>query len=239
MREIERTILALDKQPLFGNCPSFPWEAVRESLQKRFELDELQFEVRAPEWKEQIDGDLIFLQFPGIESPIAWKMDDSLLQTLTGTEIKDPNLSKGFVQFCALEVIYALERAGFPTFTLLEKGEMKGPFLIAPVNIGIGEHTVYGELIVPEAFHQAWIGYFADQEPTFSDAQKENIRVRVGVQAGHVNLTHPEWKEVKVGDFISLDECTIDLEGSGEVQLALASRPFFKGRLTAEGVELV
>lgn len=261
IKHIPPALLKQDQEPLTGNMPSFPWGPFSSRLSEFFHLPGLTIqpsqivEERAPE--DQIKGFgedplILYITLAPSLPPISWIMssqDVQFLMSLLLTQPKEqlqaiePAYLKEFYQFLTIECLQALMNVDFdktldPHFD--EKGELpKEHALCQDVSIQITEKTLFGRLVMSVEFRQSWKERYAQRSFEIPKSMLQNVIVTIHIEAGRTSLNASQWAEVKLGDFILLDFCSLKTEGEGRVMLSVKGMPLFRGKIKDGNIKIL
>lgn len=263
LREIKPDLKNLDTIPLTGNSSPFPWEEFSSRLQKVFDRKELLIEPGEMTWRssenlfEGLGDHLLPLTFsvPPLKGQIYWIMPEQEIDILAALlmtkdshplSLHDPELIESFYRFLALEVLFQFtELSTEKTLTplLAQKSSLpKGNALSRDISINIHGRSIWGRLIISPDFRQSWVEYFAKKTNTTQQSQElaKLAEVFIHLEAGRTNLTLKDWTSVKLGDFISLDNCLLDPENwDGRIILSVNGRQAFSGKLKKGNIKIL
>jgi len=255
MREIKPNLKQLDSIPLTGATPPFPWDDFSARLAHSFDREGLKIEPGEIAWRAKDNlyeglGDSLFpliFSIPSLRGQVSWVMPAQEIPILAAflltkeshpLPLHDQALNESFYHFAALEVLYHFTQVSFdktlsPVLTnrthLLDQDA-----LCWDISLQIQNHTTWGRLILSEEFRHSWIKHFAQkQEPSLLSQQMAQLTdVVVHVEAAKTQLTLAEWQSVKLGDFLTLDSCSLDFERlDGRVMLTINGKSAFRAKL--------
>lgn len=255
VREISPNLKRLDSIPLTGAAPPFPWEDFSDKLAKAFDRQALTIQPGEMAWRTKEDlfeglGDapypLVF-SIPSLRGQVCWVMPAQEMDVLAALLLTqeshpltfhDPDLSESFYRFLALEVLYQLTQISFDkTLAPILTSQAVLPnqdSLCKDISITVQGQTIWGRLIISPEFRISWVEHFAKKE-TSSELTQELAQlttVIVHVEAGKCEMSLKEWKGIKPGDFILLDNCTLDSDGfNGRVTLTVNGKRAFRAKL--------
>jgi len=260
LRHYPSEIQALDEIPLLG-LPAFPWEKLSESLAKTFECADFEIFPQEITWRTKEDlltdfnqpFSLLTFTIPTLTGEAYWLLPTEevvLLECLLLTNeanpltIQDQDFKNTFYRFLALETLYAINRTiPDPFLSPVLTAQKDLPLedsLSLNISIKINNRYFSGRLVISQQLRQSLVNYSQKNLPKFSLPHTQNITVPVQVGIGHTMLTLAEWKQVSLGDFITLDRCSIGLEDlKGQVTLSAFGQQAFKGQLQGTQIKII
>ena len=261
IRKVEDAVLITKEIPLWGSSPSFPWKKFEERLS-----EVLAFPCKAAphqtEWKAQADlkggmGDhpvILPLELEPLTGVVYWMMSREDITKLTRAALSsqsgfkgfsDLRLQEGFYRYLFLEALNVVDQLGIygglsphlhENLPLPQTGA-----LCIDVKLMAGKHTLWGRLICPQPFHEAFKAHFAMTRSTLSSSEiSKELEVPIRLEAGHASLSLEEWRNVACGDFILLERCSFDpATHKGTVTMVLNKTPLFRARLKADAIKIL
>lgn len=263
IKQIPPSILQLDEKPLFGKGPPFPWKQLAENLANTFQVHPLEIQAKEMQWllpenlTSGLGSDLIPLTctFPGLEGELTWVMSKSQVATLMqllltkkpeAFEIIDPDFIHGFYYFIAAQTVFLLDQIDFDpnlSASVQEKSTLptQASFGI-DVEILAQEKKLLGRALLSQELIKSWKERFADRKLgiDLNSSLAKKLQVTVQIVAGKTTLNQEELASLKVGDFLLLDSCTLDLESDkGRVLLTLHELPLFRAKLKQGSLKIL
>lgn len=263
IREIPTSLLQLDEIPLLGYPPNFPWEEFAQKLAKILEINRLEIKPHDVEWRKAADlltgigSHPIPLQFtiPSIEGRLCWVLAERDIHILMGLllakqnkplDIIDHEFQKGFIHFLAYEICHVLNDVQFDkTLTphILDQEDLPNTdSLCMDLSIDIDGQPFVGRLIISPDFRKSWKERYAvrNLDVPLHPELAEKIQIPVHLEAGRADLTLADWKQVKPGDFIILDFCSLDpTEEKGRIMMTVNGLPFFRAKLKDGNIKIL
>jgi flagellar motor switch protein FliN len=259
IKTIEEVVEESKLIPLWGTPPPFPWEEAARKISESLAIPHLSFSPKKAEWKgknEILVGMgphplVLALEFSPLGEYAYWVIALEDVAKLTacclGSNNKgfsDPHFQEGFYHYLALETANTLnnlkEFSELPLkITPISPPDEAG--LCVDVSISLNKHTIWGRLICPASFHQAFRTHFSMHRPSLlsSDLAKK-VDVTLCLEIGNVNLKFEQWQTVKTGDLIILDRCTFDPKAQkGTLTIILEKTPLFRARFKANNIKLI
>jgi flagellar motor switch protein FliN/FliY len=253
-KEIESILLELNQIPLVGAAPKFDFASFSAEIGKIFSITGLKIEPSELSWRtaDVLTSGLStpLIVFRTVFSPLdgcacllmgeqeATHLMHWVLLKETGCSImEDPDLHKGFTKFFALEVLQTLEKMRFCQGLvprLLEDTSIPTePMLCQEIRITYGDESAEARLCVNKALVEGWAERFGRKQPApLTSEIASKIQVDAAFKIGSTPISLEEWKQVKLGDLVLLEQCSVDPKTmAGEVYLTLAERPLMKGTL--------
>lgn len=247
IHQIHYTLQEMQEIPLWGNIPDVPWEKCVEEIAPLLQTPELSLVIGDTQLltEEKIAVGLgsypiiTTIQLAPLTGQCFWMMaqeDVAFLTSLALTENQKTFLSapfqEGFYRFLLLEIIQAVDPLQIFQDLSLKMGVPNAPF---PKEncfcIDIGVHhpkkVIWGRIICPASFHQAFKAHFATSPISLSNLAKDVI-VSISATIGYTHLKVSHWKKIAVGDFIILDACSYSPDATrGTATLFLEQTPLF------------
>jgi flagellar motor switch protein FliN len=262
IREIKPELKQLDQIPLTGASPPFPWNELGEKLAQSFEKERIQIEPSEIQWRSKQDlyegfGDSLFPLFfsiPSFRGTACWVMPEqemAALEALLLTKdshpiyFQDRALSESFYRFLALEVLYNLSQVHFdPSIAPILLNEQALPqedSLCLDISMHIQGQTLWGRLIISPEMRTSWVEHFSKLAPSaLTQEISKQVDVILHIEAGKTALTLKQWSDVNLGDFIILDQCSLDKEDlNGRVALTLHGKNIFRAKLKDGNIKIL
>lgn len=263
LKSVPKELLAHDDIPLFGSAPPFPWERLNEYLQAKFHIKN--FSVSRSSISQKT-GEAILM---GIGAPhktltitisplnqeLYFVMSEQeilkLMSALLSTEEPSLELSSEFTDpfflFVGMEAIHAMGKVEFDkklTFSLDSKN-MEFPSETVhsfDLSLQLHETSVFGRVIIPSPFRHAWKSHYVPKTLKLPLPQKlgQKIEIPIHLEVGHVSMLLDQWKQVKRGDFILLDACSLESPGAkGKLLLTVNGNLLFRGKLKDGNIKIL
>lgn len=255
VREINPNLKKLDSIPLTGNSPPFPWEDFSARLSRSFECEGIAVKPGEMTWRSKENlyegfGDTSFpltFSLPSLRGQVTWIMpsqDISLLAAMLLTKdshpitLSDQALIESFYHFLALEVLFNFTEVSFDkTLTPILTRQTTLPnqdSLCWDIALQLQNHTIWGRLIISPEFRLSWVEHFAHTQETSPQAQKmaQLAEVKVHLEAGKIQLSLAEWMSVRLGDFLMLENCSLEApQFNGRIMLSINGKQAFRAKI--------
>ena len=263
VREMNPEVKQLDSIPLTGVTPSFPWEELSSRLATTFDQESLTLHPQEFQWREKetlyegLGDSLLPLSFTisPLKGQVHWVMPSQELDLLASLlltrethplNLHDDALIKSFYRFLAIEVLHHVTEVPFD-HTL---APLLSPHSLLPnehalcrdISLELHGHTIWGRLMLTPEFRASCVDYFTKQETASRLSQQlaEIVDVEMRVEVGKMDLSIREWKSVKEGDFIFLDQCSLNPEKwEGRVSLTLQGKQAFRAKLKDDTLKIL
>lgn len=263
LRQLPRSLTELDTIPLVGSVTPFPWESFSEALAHLFELDRVTLTPSNEQWREKnelyagLSDDLIPLNLSvaGLAGSLCWVMSQQdvlnlsakVLQTdsreLTGL---GADLEESFYRFVGFKVVNALNTIDWErslSIHILNRKELPAAdSFTVDVDAVIADITVHGRLIISPQFLKSLKERFSQrslERPEFKGPLAEKLEATLHLEIGHTRLKLNEWKNVKKGDFILLDDCSIRGKDQGLVTITYHGVPYYTASLKDGALKII
>lgn len=251
LKSLPSSVLKLE-QPSIGHSPPFPWEEFSKKLTALFEreisFNAKEIQMRSPQEFLLSRQDLIkHIAILPLEGTAFFVLPKNGIPTLINYLIKkeedaigqlDQDFQDSFSQFLAMEALYTLGQVKFDqglSYQLLEERELPNePALCIDIDMTLGRQTLHARLIISPALSQSWKERYNEQQfdLLLSASIAKKVPVTIHIEAGRVVLSPLEWRELKVGDFVVLDSCSLQPgDNKGRVMLTVNQRQFMRGKL--------
>ncbi len=253
VKRIPGELFALDEKPLFGSSPPFPWEELASLLSMAFQIDKIEFHQADWRWRSAEElfegyGDhlkVIPLNLTPIEGSLWWaisELDFTRMMALAlqqeNLDTLDPDINEALLAFFTMQVVTAFGKCNFDKSLTLHISEKETKpttaCLTLDVNVAFRQTTFAVRLLLSPEFRNNWKQryYKEDQKARLQSPLAESLEVTVHLEAGRVLIQPEEWKQLKQGDFIVLDSCSLDPEEvKGRVMLVINGSPYFRAKL--------
>lgn len=231
-RRIDEALSKLEKLPLFGSLPLFPWERFSSRLSSHFGIPSLALTPVASKWRKGahllagLGKNPLILPFAislaeGVGAFVMSEEDVAKVTSwlLSGSakkrEVSSDALREGFARFLALSALDLLQEEISLTVSLSDE-EVKGPSFAIDIEISLQGKKAFGRLLLSEEVI-ASLRLFFGKQPT-AKALPPGIELPIHILAGSVTLSREEIEALKKGDFIFLDT-SVKLLAVGEIPL--------------------
>ena len=262
IKKIPGIVAQADTIPLLGNPPPFPWDECAQEIQKILDIKKIEISSSEYDWKEEgasvkgLGSPYIIQEFSIAsqkgsfyfvisESDRAQLLDLLLFKGKKLTPIDD-QFQSAFLDFVTLEVLSIVQQLGYaPEFMpkLVKNGSLPdSPLLGMDVTISAdGFRSIVRLLITPE-LNQSLKEHYMEKNAakTFQHPLAEQVDVTLHLEAGSATLKQDQWKQVKPGDFLLLDRCTLNAgENAGIVTLTMKGHPVLRGKLQDGNIKIL
>lgn len=257
LKRVSPELLQRDQIPLIGSPPPFPWQELSRLLAKQLQIQDLVIQPsNAYEWRtaDQLTSGLgdqlsiLSVEVAPSGGTLHWVMSTpdvaQLMSMLLNPQAAEPpliekDLMEGFYHFIALEVINILPHLNFDK-TLsahIKTSELpKAPSLCLNVSLTVRQKIYNGCLVISPELQQNWKNRYAKR--TLEVPLSREIELLVHLEAGRVNFLLSEWKQIKAGDFLVLDACSLQANGEGIVTLTVDNIPMYRGKLKDGNIKI-
>lgn len=251
LRHVPQSIFELEDAPFFGHPPQFPWEQFSAIFAKVFQIEEAKFTPTS--WGVRAAKDLYeglgshpishFMDLAPLKGTFCFAMAEEEVQRLVNffllgdphaSTLVDIDYQQGFYQFLALEVFNIISKLQYAKDLiphLIESTELPTkPCLCQDVLIDLSGQAFMGRIFVSEELQHSWKERYTQN--SLSVAVPAEIQVIVQLEAGNVALRKSEWDQIEVGDFLFLDQCSLEDSGEkGRVIMTLYSKPIYRAKI--------
>lgn len=261
IKQIETSILQAQEIPMWGAFPDFPWKDFAKVFSQNFNLKQFKMTVGTSEWKSgssiltgmgrsplQLSMELTPLQ--GSFSFIVptedfTKLSSWAIDPKAGEEgFSDPFLQKGFFRYITLEALHLVDQMQIfrgLTPKIVDMPLSKEDAYCVDIALEKDGETVWGRLVCPPLFHQAFRDHYAGEWRLSIPSEKyEQIELGLSMSAGRTTLSQEDWKNLYEGDLLFLDYCSYSPNlGRGTFQMMLDHLPLFQVKLKDENVKIL
>jgi flagellar motor switch protein FliN/FliY len=257
---LERACLEATVVPMVGGLPPFPKETLEKALRELLHLSSVELTLSDPIFlePEQSAERAADLEHRGpasfccharpaplsgtaslvIEAASLW----SLMHAALGRPVEglvplvDHDMNEGFGTFVMLAILQALDKAAFPPKTRLEVVEHADGLasLLLQGALIAGEQTWPFEVYVSQALMQSLRQTMTPQPlASLNPALAQILDLCLDLPVGRVDLPWNQFKKLKSGDVVILDQLDLDLaSGDGTVLLRVGSQDVWSCRLS-------
>lgn len=262
IKKIPIAFKQLDSIPLLGNLPPFPWNDFEEALKKLLNVDQLSIESSEFRWLEENELEMglgVSLSLFEISlSPLSGRMFFAISQNDLSRLIDQLLLKEGdlvpiddqfqaaFHDFLALEIIHCVSQIGYAphlTPNLVKENSLPSETMLAmdiAVKLDASKYLI--RLLMNSALCQSFREHYIKEQATlpFQHPLNAQIDLTIHIEAGSTSLSQKQWEEVKPGDFLFLDHCSLNPgQNSGTVTLTLEGSPVLRGKIKDGNIEIL
>lgn len=158
----------------------------------------------------------------------------------------DQDFQAGFNRFLAFEMINLFQATQFdPALTpkLLNNQELPTEAaLCLDISYKIGPaKTFYGRLILSQEFRKSWKERYAQRSLSVPAPLLEKIETTLHFEAGRTSISPSAWREVKPGDFLILDSCSLELDNEKRrrIMITVDHIPLFRGKIKDGNIKIL
>jgi flagellar motor switch protein FliN len=254
LKTLPSSVLHFEDLPSIGHSPPFPWKALSETLSGLFEQP---FEIKPRELQSRPAEELLlglkdalfkkYVAIHPLEGYACFILPKSAIRHLIDYLIKkedapldqfDEDFQESFATFLSLEVLHTISHLDFDaglSYRLLEEAELpQEPALCLDIDIILPKQTLPGRLILSAELSKSWKERYSEQQfdLLLNSAIARKVPITVHLEGGRVELTQEELKQLKAGDFLILDSCTLQPgDNKGRVMLMVNQQPFMRGKI--------
>ncbi len=258
VRKIQEELRKYDCVPLFGSAPPFDWARFAALTSARFGLQHpLLFRPRTSGWKtaEEVRESLgdqpvaLPIKVGSLQGSAFWIMPKEGISKLTAwmlhgqakaKPLSSDILAEGFYRYLALQIMditSQIEPLQKLPLLLSESSPLPNTdaFCI-DVDIDFDKHTSWGRLAIEPELQQSWAQHFSARSNDLPKA----LEVNVGIKVGSVLLPWQDWKKLKKGDFLLLDQGSYDpRKQTGAAYLTLSQATLFQVKIKQNKIQLI
>ncbi len=262
IQQIENTLIDTKIIPLSGYAPSFPWEEFSKEIGALFQYTDLKISIKQ---MKILSGEAIsqgfgtniiplYLHLTPLEGTIFFLMGKEEINELTTLALTQSHVNKGFLSSSFKEGFYyyictevALKLTELKAFGDLSiKLGKEAPLpqeesLCIDIEILHSKASFFARIVAPASFHKAFKEHFHEKRPlSFNTPAAKRTPVYTAVTIGQTELSITQWKNIHVGDFIALDQCTFDPQTKkGTAFLCLENSPILRLRIKEDHLKIV
>lgn len=261
LRHIEKALVDLDEIPLFGYTPSFEIDKFCTQLSQLLQIPDLKIELGNWSWhtpdslQESLGRETscvnmsvlpflghvsLFITSSDLNSFVSW-----IVEHKSGSNnLISPYFSEGLLNFVIMESMHIAQNFPlFKNFLLRIIGEVERSSLrslVLDIKLKAYDEEIICKLSVLESFRKQWLNHFAKKPKNIPTHLMQGLDVVCSLEAARVVFTHHEWKKIRIGDFIPLRSCNLDLEnGSGSLYLSVGQKPLLRVRIKEKGLKIL
>lgn len=262
LRTVETALIPKEVASTVPLLPeAFSWEKLSAQLARHFELAELKITLGQSGWVADAANvlahapylfDFKIGEMPGFVSWVLPQADLPALMsgflTRQGSPVLavDADFQKGFLQYVVAEILFLLNALGFHgalTPRLQPAGEPPaGELLSINLRLELFGKTYFSSLLATKELVEAWQAYCTQTHKSqpLPSTLAEKVPVTLQFLAGHVDLSQEAWKNIALGDYVVLDNCTLVPGGEkGRVVIAANGVPLFRGMLKKDQIKIL
>lgn len=168
-----------------------------------------------------------------------------LIKDAHPVRFQDRALSESFYRFLALEVLYHMSQVDYDKSIvpiLISHSTLPaGNALCCDFSIYIEHHTLSGRLMISPELRQSWVEHYSHKAPSeLTNSLAQEIEITIHLEANRINLTYQEWKSLKLGDCILLENCPLDpATFNGPVMMTLNEKAIFQANLENGNLKII
>lgn len=262
LQHIENALQEVGEVPLWGSPPPFPWEKCSEQIAALFQLDDLKIyhkqthflkaedlasglganPIKTPIDLSPLQGSAFWL----LASEDVAKFTQLILAPQNGLKgFASAQFQEGFYRYLLLNILEQIDQLGaFDDLSVKIGSSSSTPqegSLCIDVAISHSKMTLWGRLVCPHTFHQAFKRHFSQRPLSLiSSPAAKTIDLSLKMQIGQSSLSYAQWKTIETGDVIILDRCAYDPQShKGTVTIVLEQAPLFRARLKENHLKIV
>ncbi|MBX3718609.1 MAG: type III secretion system cytoplasmic ring protein SctQ [Parachlamydiales bacterium] len=262
LQHIENALQVVSEVPLWGSPPPFPWEKCSEQIAALFQLDDLKIThkqthfLKAEDLASGLGANPIKtpIDLSPVQGSAFWLLSSEDVAKFTQLILAPQNSLKGFAsaqfqegfyRYLLLNILEQIDQLkAFDDLSIKLGASQSIPqedSLCIDVAISHPKMTLWGRLICPPAFHQAFKQHFSQRPLSLINSPAaKTIDLSLKLEIGQSTLTYAQWKTVETGDVIILDRCAYDPHShKGTVTLVLEQAPLFRARLKENHLKIV
>lgn len=261
LRQIPSSLLLEDQIPLLGSPPPFPWEEFSTKFSQMLGIEDFSISFKDIQWRSEKDffteiANPLSLHFivNGIEDAFSWIMSKADISALiahlihgeTNPQlITDDDMFSAFYQFMAIEALHTISNLEFDrslSIHLVEKEEFpKSAALCLDVGIRFLNKTIFGRFLFSSNFRKSWAERYASKttEAYLDSFFASQLNLTLHIEVGQLQLSRNLWDKIQLGDFVLIDNCSIDPNThEGQGRLLLKGLPLFGIKFQNNKVEI-
>ncbi len=260
IEKIESSLLELDEIPNMPMPFEFNFKDYAKEFEKAFNIKNVSFSVSSIQWKsndnilEGMGENLVPLAFcfTPLKGNVYWVMSEKDITKLTSwillkqqkeKEYISAPLQEGFYRYLMLENLKIIERMEhFDDFSIkiVENIEAKETNAFCmDIQCKYEDKSCWGRLIISPAFRKAWKEYFSSNI-SYIKTFNRSFEVTLRADIAKTNLKNSDLQKINVGDFIVLDEVSLDpYSEKGLITLMIGNTPLFYAKIKDDKLKIV
>ncbi len=262
IKQLQHSLEDLKEIPLWGTAPSFPLDQLAHQLGALLHIPDLKITLENVGMRsaEELTAGLgsnpakTALELTPLSTPLYLviatedmaKLIHVCLATQNGVKgFSTPAFQEGFYRFLLLQVAELVDQLNaFDELSIKIGPEYplpKEPTLCLDVCLHGPKQPIWARLVLPSAFRQAFKSHFSTRAfSPLGSSMTQHIDVPLKLEVGQTRLTLNDWKQVTVGDFVVLEQCSFDPKTrKGTATLVLNQKPLLRVRLKEESLKIV
>jgi len=264
LRKIPGELYSLDEKPLLGYSPAFPWDKFSAQLNKSLQTNDIAVSPGELQWRTSKElfeglGDKVAgssYSIGPLTGNVWWLMpEQSVMRFMELLLIREPDHSfeasidddfiKASCQFLAIEAISAFDAIGYDKklnpLVMRSIDNPTEPCLCLDIHITFKGETLYGRLCLSSSFRKAWMQRYLQQKADLSALpMADSLEVMIQLEAGKIDLKPSEWRQLKIGDFVLIDSCSLEPDqDKGRVMLVINGIPCFRGKVKQGSLKIL
>ncbi len=262
VKQIHGALEELQEIPLWGFSPPFPLEACAQALGEALHIPDMRLSIENTQMRtgNEIAAGLgshlypITLELTPLAEPFFWIMAQEDIKKLCSSALfAHPNgkgftssgFQEGFYRFLSLHAAEAIDQQeAFQDLSLKvapSRTLPKEEALCMDIAIHLPKQTIWGRVICPSAFREAFKTHFSRMTPSLSASPlAQDIQLSLVAEAGNTRISLAQFYKAKTGDLIVLDRCSYNPSThKGTVMLSLNGTPLLRARLKGDSLKIV
>lgn len=262
LRKISSHLQEHDKIPLFGNAPPFDWARFSALAAAKFGVPQLYFRKSSQQWlsAEELQegmGDNVLvlpLKIGALSGTAFWMMSKETIAKIASwmmhgqtkaRPLSSELLAEGFYRYLILQVLDAasgLEPLQKVSIQLSESSSMpETDAFCIDVEIDFDKTSCWGRLAITPELQKSWAEHFSQPPSDYIPTKISQItELCAGLKVGGVLLENAEWKKLKKGDFVLLDQGSYNpRKQTGAAYLMLGRTPLFQVKIKQNKIQLI
>jgi flagellar motor switch protein FliN/FliY len=171
------------------------------------------------------------------------KLTCMLLSNTGISGFADHRFQEGFYKYLLLETLGCFEKTGsypdiHPRIELEQICEE--PYFVMNICITVNDSTIWGKLAISSQVQKGICQHYNQKLPTLdSHRLTKDLDLLLKLELARTSLTVSEWKNLKHGDYLVLQQCSYDpATQKGSSTLVLEDTPLFKAKIKKNSLKI-
>lgn len=245
--------------PMWGSLPAFDWTSFSNALSSSLGIENMDVQAKNSEWIQYHDlikeikneKSVDIIKITPFDGQVLWIMTQqdkekftNLLLSHTGISgFADQRFQEGFYKYLLLETLGCFEKTGCYTdiHPRLEIEQIcEETYFVMNICITLKNSTIWGKLAISSKVQNGICQHYQQKLPSLASHKlTKDLDLLLKLELARTSLTVSEWKNLKHGDYIVLEQCSYDPSTQkGSSTIVLENTPLFRAKIKKNSLKI-